>query len=430
MAALIPFLLVTLASSALGQVPEGCIDPPGNNAVADIIVQALEAARPLLVTGIPALGIPPLDPFGPLPKIPFRVDTSGLWLEGMVNDTYVRNIAEFVTCSVNLTFGIAQKFDSEFRLQNFHMDGFYDVDGLALSLFPIFGNGGYRIDVYDSGFKGGAKINYNPLTDHASLKDLSLDIFFASLELEMECILGCGDMSDLINGAASEIAPVMFNAIWDYISPILSGALQDGINDILKNISISDIITPEERRQLELGNANDYLDLVMANLGPLMEAGGLDPAPLPAANLDFGMGVADLYNGQLTGLSTLHRDGTCTLDRVADWLFLYANVAVENLGVHYTGRVSRVAWSRWSWKWTRPSAVWPCTSWLAQTCTASKRTWISSSSQSSGKSTSESMASAHSTTSCLRSPKPSPTSFATTYPNSWRRRSSRRSKTL
>ncbi|ROT79066.1 hypothetical protein C7M84_002224 [Penaeus vannamei] len=45
------------------------------------------------------------------------------------------------------------------------------------------------------------------------------------------------------------------------------------------------------------------------------------------------MGVADLYNGQLTGLSTLHRDGTCTLDRVADWLFLYANVAVENLGV-------------------------------------------------------------------------------------------------
>lgn len=339
MAALIPFLLVTLASSALGQVPEGCIDPPGNNAVADIIVQALEAARPMLVTGIPALGIPPLDPFGPLPKIPFRVDTSGLWLEGMVNDTYVRNIAEFVTCSVNLTFGIAQKFDSEFRLQNFHMDGFYDVDGLALSLFPIFGNGGYRIDVYDSGFSGGAKINYNPLTDHASLKDLSLDIFFASLELEMECILGCGDMSDLINGAASEIAPVMFNAIWDYISPILSGALQDGINDILKNISISDIITPEERRQLELGNANDYLDLVMANLGPLMEAGGLDPAPLPAANLDFGMGVADLYNGQLTGLSTLHRDGTCTLDRVADWLFLYANVAVENLGVHYTGRV-------------------------------------------------------------------------------------------
>ncbi|XP_037790983.1 uncharacterized protein LOC119586342 [Penaeus monodon] len=131
----------------------------------------------------------------------------------------------------------------------------------------------------------------------------------------------------------------MFDAVWDYISPILSSALEDGINEILKNVSISDIITPAERRLLELGNANDYLDLVMANLGPMMEAGGMDPAPLPPANLDFGMGVADLHDGQLTGLSTIHRDGTCTLDRVADWLFLYANVAVENLGVHYTGRV-------------------------------------------------------------------------------------------
>lgn len=65
-------------------------------------------------------------------------------LEGMVNETYVRNLAQFVTCSVNLTFGLAQKFDIEFRLDNFHMDGFYDVDGLALSLFPIFGNGGFR----------------------------------------------------------------------------------------------------------------------------------------------------------------------------------------------------------------------------------------------------------------------------------------------
>ncbi|XP_063592834.1 uncharacterized protein LOC134769954 [Penaeus indicus] len=340
MAALITFLLVILSTSALGQVPEGCIDPPGNNGVADIIVQALEAARSLLESGIPELGIPPLDPFGPLPKIPFSVDTSGLWLEGIVNDTYVRNLAQFVTCSVNLTFGLAQKFDIEFRLQNFHMDGYYDVDGLALSLFPIFGNGGFRIDTYESGFTGGAKISYNPISDHASLKDLSLDIFFSTMELEMECILGCGDMSDIINGAASEIAPFMFNAIWDYISPILSTALQDGINDILKNISISDIITPEERRMLELGNANGYLDLVMANLGPLMEAEGLDPAPLPDANLNFGTFVADLYDGQLTGLSTIHRDGTCTLDRVADWLFLYANVAVENLGVHQRGRVT------------------------------------------------------------------------------------------
>lgn len=70
---IIPILVLIIRPAA------GCIDPPGNNGVADIIVQALEAARPLLVSGIPSLGIPPLDPLGPLPKIPFSVDTSGLW---------------------------------------------------------------------------------------------------------------------------------------------------------------------------------------------------------------------------------------------------------------------------------------------------------------------------------------------------------------
>lgn len=65
-------------------------------------------------------------------------------LNGVVNETVVRNLAQFVICQVNISVGITQEFYIEFRLDNFHMDGQYDVDGLAVSLFPIFGNGNYR----------------------------------------------------------------------------------------------------------------------------------------------------------------------------------------------------------------------------------------------------------------------------------------------
>lgn len=57
---------------------EGCSDPPWNNEVAAIIVEVLEDVRPILMHGIPDLGIPPLDPLGPLGHIVFHVDTSAL----------------------------------------------------------------------------------------------------------------------------------------------------------------------------------------------------------------------------------------------------------------------------------------------------------------------------------------------------------------
>ncbi|KAF2354203.1 hemolymph juvenile hormone binding, partial [Trinorchestia longiramus] len=121
----------------------GCIEPPANGAIAEVVVDALEAMRPYFLTGLPNLGVPPLDPMGPLPSLSFHVNNEAIVLDGSVNDTMVRNLAQFIICQVNISVGLKPKFYIEFRLDNFHMDGLYDVDGLAVSLFPIFGNGNY-----------------------------------------------------------------------------------------------------------------------------------------------------------------------------------------------------------------------------------------------------------------------------------------------
>ncbi|KAK3864296.1 hypothetical protein Pcinc_030011 [Petrolisthes cinctipes] len=251
------------------------------------------------------------------------------------------NLSQFIVCSLNFSLGVTQKLDMEFRLDNFHMQGFYEVDGLAFSLFPIFGDGTYTLDVNNAGFIGGGKLAYNPLTDRATVKDVHIHIFFSDLELVMECILGCGDMADLINDLVSDIAPAIFNAVWNAIDPILTSALENGINDILKNISISDLITPEKNIPYDLGNANGFMDVIMSEVDQAILNQGLDPAPLPDTTLSLGQsGSASVYSGEVMGLSTLHRDGTCTLDLVAGWMFLYANIAVEQLKVVLLGDVS------------------------------------------------------------------------------------------
>jgi len=43
-----------------------------------VIVAALEKARDFMDTGLPPLGIPPLDPLGPLPSISFSVENEAL----------------------------------------------------------------------------------------------------------------------------------------------------------------------------------------------------------------------------------------------------------------------------------------------------------------------------------------------------------------
>ncbi|MCL4139009.1 UNVERIFIED_CONTAM: hypothetical protein GTU68_013677 [Idotea baltica] len=149
--------------------------------------------------GAPSLGIPPLDPLGPFPEIAFSIHNDYLDLEGTVNETTIYNLSEFITCEVTIDIGLRSSFYMELRMEDFHMDGMYDMDGVYVMIFPIFGTGNYVLDVLNASMGGGAGVSYNIITDHAQIHDLEIDILFEELQLYMECILGCGDMADFVN---------------------------------------------------------------------------------------------------------------------------------------------------------------------------------------------------------------------------------------
>ncbi|KAF2354202.1 Mite allergen group-7 [Trinorchestia longiramus] len=215
----------------------------------------------------------------------------------------------------------------------------------------------FRLDTYQSGFKGSATINYNVLHDRLSISDLKLDVFFEELEAfisgsyvtvsfkkpfqgnivkAVEILKGLNKLS--LQSSFFEGGQSIFDAVWGAAEPIFSQAVEDVINHAFENISISELIPTVQEG--ELGNANLYLEMVIRLTDQLLLDTGMDPLHLPDSTLDLGSGnSAELRNNTLTGLSTLRRSGTATVDTVSDWHFLYANIAVGPLQARYNGNV-------------------------------------------------------------------------------------------
>ncbi|XP_066962805.1 uncharacterized protein [Macrobrachium rosenbergii] len=161
-------------------------------------------------------------------------------MDFQLNRTLVMNMAQFIICQLNVTMGIKQKFDIDLMLDNFHIEGLYDLDGIVAFIFPVYGAGNYRIDVINGGIYGGGKLGLNVFTKRLSLSNFDLDVFFDALDVELDAVLGGGDMADLVNSVINTIAPPMFDAIWGVMKPILTKAIEDGINEILSKIPIGD----------------------------------------------------------------------------------------------------------------------------------------------------------------------------------------------
>jgi len=328
-----------LVAAADGNTP--CLDPPGNNLLANQVADQIEKVRPMIP-----------EPVGPLPPIAFDVNTEALVLNGTVTDTSLHNIADFILCRLNLSVGISQKFDILFKLDDIRLDGFYDIDGLAVSLFPIFGTGNYSLDMFNAGFEAKGAVSLNILSGKFKVKDLELNLFYDSIEIFMECILGCGNMADFVNDHLSDIATAIVQAVWDHLAPTISAKLEEIINAVLAGETSAPLYLRTELAKefnggrnfrlgsgvnRDMGNANLMVSMALKTANRILRKSGLDPAILPEVDLPLSQATASLANGTLTGLASLERTGTCTLDTVADWTFLYANVGLGLIQGQYSG---------------------------------------------------------------------------------------------
>ncbi|XP_057375343.1 uncharacterized protein LOC130696271 [Daphnia carinata] len=338
-------LLFLLASVGFGATLAGKVQPKdvlekalhqARNPIDDIIRDALEVVRQLMLNGTE--NIPPLDPFFiEYLLVNFTSADADLLLQ--VDNTWVTHLAEFIVESVNTNM-VRLTMELQLSLPNFNIDGHYAMDGILMNLFPLYGAGNYFVHVFDVSLGGGAGLSMGV---PPQIRDLHLDFTFQSLQVNFENLLGGGSLETLIETVINELAKEVVDAVWAIINEPFCQLIEDQINQALANMggegseAYDMALIPETK---EVGNANAYLDLVLAELRQVLyETPGVDPKTLPDAYTEIPGGHAALYNGWLIGLSSIHRSADATLDYGGRYITFNGSAGYSNMQAGYKVQV-------------------------------------------------------------------------------------------
>jgi len=308
------------------------------NYIDDIINSAMDSVRNVIRNGVPSLNIPPLDPFE-IPQLKIDLETDAASLHLQIDNTVVSHLADFIVESVTSNL-IQLKMNLKLREPIFRIDGQYALDGLIVSLFPLYGSGSYSIQVTNSTIGGGAGLSLSP----PGIKNLYLDFTFESMEVKFENLLGGGLMQQAVETAVNQLAKKVVDTIWPLISGPLANMIEDIINQALVGASPDTSTSQPNQDGKVLMDGNAYLDDIFRDLRNVLYNSGFDPLyPLPQATTPISGGSASIYNGWLSGLSTVHRSGDASLESKGTILrpefILIANAGFTNMLAGYKVQV-------------------------------------------------------------------------------------------
>lgn len=169
--------------------------------------------------------------------------------------------------------------------------------------------------------------------------------------VNLENILGGGNLGNVVNGLISVIGPTLFNRFKPEIRNELNKIIRGELNKALSQVKLSDIqgglipsnyVLSKDAISYEAGNANGFLDQILSNARPTIDK-ELDPIDLPKKEISFThkilgipiTGLVKVFNGRLNGLRTLYRSGDASMTNAAEGLVINAHLGLNNLEGYY-----------------------------------------------------------------------------------------------
>lgn len=130
------------------------------------------------------------------------------------------------------------KMDLRSFLPYLKISGLYDLEGVALGVFPLFGSGPYDVEVFDLVMLGGGDLDLDASGQYLQMTSLLMDTNFTTLAVNFENLLGGGDFGETINAILSQLGA----SIFDQVKPLVIRLLSDGIvrvvNDALSRFPL------------------------------------------------------------------------------------------------------------------------------------------------------------------------------------------------
>jgi len=310
------------------------------------ILQNLKAQMP---SGIPDLQIPILDPLS-VPTINERVKEGVADIKILVDGLKIDGMSKFET----------QKVDAD--LQNLRLtlslfiprvagNAVYDLDGKIFNIIPLYGKGKASVQIVDLVATGSAALTITG-DGHLQATEFDVDPSFGSIFVNLENILGGGNLGQVVNGVVNMLGKTLFDKFKPQIRKELNKAVIGEINKALSKVKLSDIqggLLPSgyslnaDDIAYEAGNANAFLDQILSNARSTIEK-ELDPVDLPNGGASFSKrilgipvhGEAKVTEGWLAGLRTLHRAGDAEMMNAPDGsIIVNAALGLNTLQGHY-----------------------------------------------------------------------------------------------
>ncbi|XP_022905917.1 uncharacterized protein [Onthophagus taurus] len=210
----------------------------GAMTVTDRIRKLLEEFRKYMVTGIPELGLPILDPLT-IRKIDINITHKELSLQGYVEDVRVRHLSKFRLDDLNYDMP-TKKLVLNLTFPNLDIDGFYDITINVGQSFTIFGKGPFWIKLYQLSIETLSDIRVDPMSYppfyvasmylHPKLKKIK-NHFYGLMDKQ--------DLEDTFNKAITRMAPTALDTLWPEIEPKVSNILTSVINRKLQDFRVS-----------------------------------------------------------------------------------------------------------------------------------------------------------------------------------------------
>jgi len=196
-------VLALLSLSALGQ-GVALRDP----AIDEYIAAILELLKTQMPTGIPDLGIPPLDPFE-VPHFdidPIEVsDPVPININITIDDFVIKNLATFETQLAHLDLeGLGLELN--LTLADLRGDATYSLDGTALGIFPIYGNGPMYLELFGVTLHAKAAVLINA-EGFVEITEMDIAADFDDIAIHLDDLVGGGNFGETINNPLlSELA--------------------------------------------------------------------------------------------------------------------------------------------------------------------------------------------------------------------------------
>lgn len=285
--------------------------------------------------GMPALKIPILDPFEP-PEINVKVNDSKANLHIIIRDLKVSGLSNFVVDYLETSIKhLNMSFD--FRVLELNATGYYYMNGKVIKILPLRGNGSWWLQMDNLTMSASASLDITENEKFRMGKRLKVKMDFEKVRMNFENLLGDGKWVHIVIKLLNDLSRTLFHKF----QPLIAGKIKEELRKVVDN--------EFEKMPIKAirpgSTANEYMDQILTNVREQLIYHNMEPMELPDYIYNFSKkvmfvevhGEAKLYDGLLSGASTIHRTGDCILNATDEVAVLGAHLGLNDLKIDYKG---------------------------------------------------------------------------------------------